>query len=249
MNFKLSIICILLDSFFKLSNSMKLLNLKSSNSFNMVLEKLSDQNDIKSDGYEVLGDYQVENEFPISNTNRLEFQNFFFSKDYEYVQINQNSLEDFKANSKYPNLNENLSKKFKPNSKTDHQENSYKINSLNEIKYISNQDHENKIDYDIVQFGKNGLKIWLDYTNTEIKNVISMIFMRRMIIKNAMGRISSIFSPKDKIKIGPLNNKEIRKCENKRIQIADFYKKNSIGKILILKMLILFFLLIYSMKI
>jgi hypothetical protein len=86
-----------------------------------------------------------------------------------------------------------------------------------------------EIDYDLIQFGDSGMRFWVDYTSSKIKHPGLLQFLRGVIIKMGIGRISSMIRPKVRETLGPMDPSQIKECQGKAIQIHDFYRQNIIG--------------------
>jgi ribosomal protein S1 len=98
------------------------------------------------------------------------------------------------------------------------------------IFYNLNKKKYEGIDYDTIQFGENGFKFWIDYTNSFNKNYRTMTFLRNIAIKNAIARISSFLTIKKRKTFGPYKQRIFKKCIDEFILIPEFYNKNKIGK-------------------
>lgn len=88
----------------------------------------------------------------------------------------------------------------------------------------------NEIDYDLIQFGEHGMRFWVDYTGSKTNSEGFLQFLRGIIIKSSVARISSIIRPILREPLGPFQQGQLDKCRGESYQIHDFYSKNSIGK-------------------
>lgn len=99
------------------------------------------------------------------------------------------------------------------------------------IQISQNKNYLKEIDHEIIQFGSDGFKFWVDYSNSKEDNPKKIQFLRQIVIPQALGRISSFSKPKKRIKLGPFSNKAIKKCNKKFIKVSKFYTRHSIGNI------------------
>lgn len=90
------------------------------------------------------------------------------------------------------------------------------------------------IDYDTIQFGENGLKFWVDYSNSKLKNKRVNSFLRDIAIKHAVARISSIVQLEKSTKFGPYNKRVFKKCSDHFIEVPSFYEQNSVGRLVVI---------------
>jgi hypothetical protein len=116
-----------------------------------------------------------------------------------------------------------VSKQFNLTSSTQFASSNLKVNFLPKV--------TDEVDYDLIQFGENGMRFWVDYTNSHLKIEGLVQFLRGIIITNAISRISSMIKPIVKEKLGPFTRKQLKKCENKDLKIHDYYTRNEIGNI------------------
>lgn len=84
------------------------------------------------------------------------------------------------------------------------------------------------IDYDTVQFGE-GLRFWVDYTNSQVRDPRVVAFLRTVAIKHALARISSLAQVKSRKRFGPYGKRVFRKCLDQLIAVPDFYSQSSVG--------------------
>lgn len=87
----------------------------------------------------------------------------------------------------------------------------------------------NELEYDLIQFGEHGMRFWIDYTGSKTKSKGFVQFLRGIIIKTSVARISSIIKPIVREMLGPFRQKELDKCRGSSYQIHDYYSQNSIG--------------------
>lgn len=88
----------------------------------------------------------------------------------------------------------------------------------------------NEIDYDLIQFGDDGMRFWIDFSSSKIKNHGILQFLRGVIIKTAIGRISSMIKPLEKEPLGPFTKKQLKKCGGRNLKVHKYYRKHSIGR-------------------
>ena len=104
------------------------------------------------------------------------------------------------------------------------------IFSKTNIQIQSSNFEVQKVDYDIIQFGKNGMRILIDYTSNFEKDPRIIQFMRGLAIRNSLARISSFTKVKIKEKWGPFTKKELAKCADKFVKVSEFYENKEIGQ-------------------
>ena len=101
--------------------------------------------------------------------------------------------------------------------------------SNNKIKFNYLPKVTDEVDYDLIQFGEEGIRFWVDYSGSDETDERKIQFLRNICIKSAISRISSMMKPKTKEMLGPFSKKQIKKCEDKLISISDYYLDNSVG--------------------
>lgn len=75
------------------------------------------------------------------------------------------------------------------------------------------------------------MKFWIDYTNMIEDDPKKLQFLKNILIKNAITRISSIIKPHFKERLGPFSRLALMNCEDDFFKISDFYRKNWISNI------------------
>ena len=104
------------------------------------------------------------------------------------------------------------------------------IFSKSNIRIQSSNFEVQKVDYDIIQFGEDGMRILIDYTSNFERDPKIIQFMRGLAITNSLARISSFTKVKIKEKWGPFTKKELSKCVDKFVKVSEFYENKEIGQ-------------------
>ena len=84
------------------------------------------------------------------------------------------------------------------------------------------------LDYEIIQHENTGMKFWIDYSNMVEDDPKKLQFLKNILIKNAITRISSIMKPHFRERLGPFSKLALMNCEDDFFKISDFYTKTSI---------------------
>lgn len=74
------------------------------------------------------------------------------------------------------------------------------------------------------------MKFWVDYSNMLETDPRKLQFLKNILIKNAILRISSLMKPLFPEKLGPFSRLALMNCEDDFFRIPEFYMRSSIGR-------------------
>ena len=182
-------------------------------------------------------------QFNFPNSPELKSTNFINSTELDFIEQEKFEVEiskNLNPNSVDQKFIEifNLVSRIKPSDYLFPESESQEIQFSNDNQFTfknilisQNEKFLDLIDHEIIQFGKNGFKFFVDYSNSKEKSPRKIQFLREMVIPHALGRIGSLAKPINRIKLGPFSKKQIKKCNKKFIKVSDFYTKHQIGRL------------------